>query len=67
MMVLKTLTYIALIINSSLFHVTSFAAQEALSYGRFGKLTLYHPPQEAQSLVLFVSGDGGWQHGTLPC
>ena len=40
-------------------------AQDALSYGRFGKLTIYHPPVEANNLVLFVSGDGGWQYGVI--
>ncbi len=64
-MILKMLTYATLMMNSFIFHFASFGAQEVLSYGRFGKLTLYQPPQEAQSLVLFVSGDGGWQHGVI--
>lgn len=40
-------------------------AQEALSYGRFGKLTIYQPPIAANNLVLFVSGDGGWEYGVV--
>ncbi|MDI9873023.1 AcvB/VirJ family lysyl-phosphatidylglycerol hydrolase [Flectobacillus rivi] len=38
---------------------------DSLRYGKFGKLTMYHPNGTPNSLVLFVSGDGGWQSGVL--
>lgn len=33
---------------------------ETLSHGSFKNLTLYRPPGEAKSFVLFLSGEGGW-------
>ena len=41
------------------------AAQQAFSYGSFGKLTMYAPKGKPNALVLFVSGDGGWQFGVI--
>ncbi|WP_312340278.1 AcvB/VirJ family lysyl-phosphatidylglycerol hydrolase [Sphingobacterium sp.] len=40
-------------------------AQQAFSYGSFGKLTMYVPKGKPNALVLFVSGDGGWQFGVI--
>jgi type IV secretory pathway VirJ component len=34
---------------------------EFITYGTFGKLTVYRPIGTPRSVVLFVSGDGGWQ------
>lgn len=39
--------------------------QEKTSYGKFGSITLYKPTGTPNSLVLFVSGDGGWQKGVI--
>lgn len=41
------------------------AAPEVLSHGRFKNVTLYQPKGEAQGLVLFLSGDGGWNLGVI--
>ncbi len=41
------------------------APGDALSYGRFGTLTLYRPEGEPRDFVLFVSGDGGWNLGVV--
>jgi type IV secretory pathway VirJ component len=43
----------------------SAATEETLRFGRFGTVTVYrqspHPPQ----VILFVSGDGGWNQGVV--
>jgi type IV secretory pathway VirJ component len=36
------------------------ATTETLSHGNFKNLSLYRPPGEAKSFVLFLSGEGGW-------
>lgn len=38
---------------------------QALSFGRFGPLTLYNPAGPPTSVVLFASGDGGWTLGVV--
>ena len=43
----------------------SFAAEETLDYGRFGKLTLYRETSQPNHVVLFISGDGGWNLGVI--
>ena len=40
-------------------------AQETLSHGRFTSVTLYRPAGPAKSVVLFLSGDGGWNLGVV--
>jgi type IV secretory pathway VirJ component len=40
-------------------------AQETLSYGRFGVVTLYHDTPHPRHVVLFFSGDGGWNLGVV--
>jgi type IV secretory pathway VirJ component len=34
-------------------------------FGRFGSVHLYHGAQASDSVVLFVSGDGGWNQGVV--
>ncbi|WP_158502169.1 AcvB/VirJ family lysyl-phosphatidylglycerol hydrolase [Vitiosangium sp. GDMCC 1.1324] len=36
-----------------------------LTFGRFGKVALVHPKGEPRSVVLFLSGDGGWTAGVV--
>ena len=45
----------------------SCAAQAAdtLSHGRFSKITVYQPKGTPNGLVLFLSGDGGWNAGVV--
>ncbi|MGY0036185.1 AcvB/VirJ family lysyl-phosphatidylglycerol hydrolase [Pedobacter sp. NJ-S-72] len=45
----------------------SFAinAEESFRYGPFGKITIYQPVKKPTSVVLFVSGDGGWKDGVI--
>jgi type IV secretory pathway VirJ component len=39
--------------------------ESTLEFGRFGALSLYVPPAEPEQVVLFVSGDGGWNLGVV--
>lgn len=39
---------------------------DQISYGKFGKITVYHPEKAPVSVVLFVSGDGGWKDAVVP-
>ncbi|HEX2641565.1 MAG TPA: virulence factor family protein, partial [Thermoanaerobaculia bacterium] len=40
-------------------------APETLTFGRFGKVTLYRPASQPRHVVLFLSGDGGWNQGVV--
>jgi type IV secretory pathway VirJ component len=44
---------------------SSEAANDTLSYGRFGKISLYRGAAEPRDVVLFLSGDGGWNLGVI--
>ncbi|HEY6457273.1 MAG TPA: AcvB/VirJ family lysyl-phosphatidylglycerol hydrolase [Steroidobacteraceae bacterium] len=37
---------------------------EVLAHGRFKAVSVYHPTGNVQEVVLFLSGDGGWQPDT---
>lgn len=41
------------------------ATEESLNFGRFGKVTLYYQSPHPSNVVLFVSGDGGWNLGVV--
>lgn len=41
------------------------ADEETLTFGHFGKVTLYHETPQPSQVVLFVSGDGGWNLGVV--
>ena len=43
----------------------SAAPSETFNYGRFGPVSIYRPTGEARDVVLFVSGDGGWNLGVV--
>lgn len=38
---------------------------DTLKYGRFGTVTLYHNTPRPKHVVLFLSGDGGWNLGVV--
>ncbi|HXU46462.1 MAG TPA: AcvB/VirJ family lysyl-phosphatidylglycerol hydrolase [Thermoanaerobaculia bacterium] len=38
---------------------------QTFSYGRFGQVTVYRPAGTPEGVVLFVSGDGGWNLGVV--
>jgi type IV secretory pathway VirJ component len=41
------------------------AGPESISYGRFGEIAIYRGSLEPRDIVLFVSGDGGWNLGVI--
>jgi type IV secretory pathway VirJ component len=41
------------------------AAPESFSYGRFGQVSIYRSGGEVRDVVLFLSGDGGWNSGVI--
>ena len=43
----------------------AFAAPQTLKFGRFGTVTLYRTGPRPDRVVLFVSGDGGWNRGVV--
>ena len=45
--------------------IPAFASEETLHYGRFGAVHLYRDAPEPSHVVLFVSGDGGWNLGVV--
>jgi len=42
------------------------AAGETFAFAPFGTVHVYAPPGEPSQVVLFVSGDGGWNLGVIP-
>jgi hypothetical protein len=44
---------------------TYAADGEKISFGRFGEVTVYRQTQTPANVVLFVSGDGGWNSGVI--
>lgn len=44
---------------------SAWGSESTLDYGRFGKLTLYQTSAQPSHVVLFVSGDGGWNLGVI--
>jgi len=45
--------------------VAASASESILEYGSFGKPSIYAPSVEQAHVVLFVSGDGGWNPGVI--
>jgi type IV secretory pathway VirJ component len=41
------------------------APAETFNYGRFGPISVYRPAVPPRDVVLFVSGDGGWNLGVV--
>ena len=41
------------------------AQEETLHFGRFGNITLYRQSDHPSHVVIFVSGDGGWNLGVV--
>jgi type IV secretory pathway VirJ component len=41
------------------------ASEETLTFGLFGKITLYRERPQPSHVALFVSGDGGWNLGVI--
>jgi type IV secretory pathway VirJ component len=54
-----------LVLAVFLWSTCAWGSEEFLDYGRFGKLTLYRNSPQPSHVVLFVSGDGGWNLGVI--
>lgn len=57
--------YFFILLAYSQFCVNSVHAEDILTFGHFGKVTIYKPVETPTSVVLFVSGDGGWNKGVV--
>jgi type IV secretory pathway VirJ component len=44
---------------------TTAIATDSIRYGNFGKIVVYKPIAAPDALVLFISGDGGWNPGII--
>ena len=44
----------------------SGSASDTLAVPGFGQVALYPPPSTPSQVVLFISGDGGWNLGVVP-
>ena len=38
---------------------------DSVKFGSFGKVVIYRPAGHVKAVVLFVSGDGGWNLGVV--
>jgi type IV secretory pathway VirJ component len=41
------------------------ANEETITFNKFGTVTLYYSPGKTSQVVLFISGDGGWNLGVV--
>jgi type IV secretory pathway VirJ component len=44
---------------------SALAGPQSLTYGRFGDVSIYRSSLEPREIVLFLSGDGGWNLGVI--
>jgi type IV secretory pathway VirJ component len=45
--------------------VSARAQNDSFAFGPFGRVSVYRPEETPRAVVLFVSGDGGWNLGVL--
>jgi type IV secretory pathway VirJ component len=53
------------VVVASLISSLAMASEETVEFGRFGKVTLYRQSALPSHVVIFVSGDGGWNLGVV--
>lgn len=57
---------ITLLLSFFIFSTNAFAlTADTIRIGAFGKIMIYKPKKEPTAVVLFVSGDGGWNSGVV--
>lgn len=57
---------ILLLVSIFVFITNAIAAvTDTLTVGAFGKVTIYKPKTSPNAVVLFISGDGGWNSGVV--
>lgn len=42
-----------------------YSKEQKIEFGNFGTVTLYQPGIRSEEVVLFISGDGGWNQGVV--
>lgn len=57
--------FFLIVILSIFSNSTSASMIDTLKYGIFGKMVIYKPNSVPKAVVLFVSGDGGWNMGVV--
>jgi len=57
--------YMALLLAFFYGNCPCMAQKETLHFGRFGNITLYRQSDNPPQVVIFVSGDGGWNLGVV--
>jgi len=62
---MKTRILIMMAIASFFFMEITVHSEETLRFGRFGNVILYKTAPHPSRVVLFVSGDGGWNKGVV--
>lgn len=62
---LSRLLVLLIIVLSIFSHSARALSVDTLSYGNFGKIVIYKPGSVPNSVVLFLSGDGGWNMGVI--
>jgi len=61
----RCLLLITLLVFSFFHSPAAFGTERSLSFGRFGTVSLYYHAPRPSHVVLFVSGDGGWNLGVI--
>jgi type IV secretory pathway VirJ component len=61
----KPLALLALLLLTALRPAAAATAAETLKFGRFGTVKLYRTSPHPKHVVLFLSGDGGWNLGVV--
>ena len=55
-----------IILSVFVFSNSAFASEtDTIKVGAFGKVTIYKPKTTPNAVVIFVSGDGGWNSGVV--
>ena len=62
---MKAIRILAFVLLFSTVARAASVSNDTLSYGKFGKLHLYKTSPFPTSIVIFVSGDGGWNLGVV--
>lgn len=58
-------TFAAVLLAAGLLAAPLEAAEATFTFGRFGTLTAYFGSLKVSRVVLFISGDGGWNQGVI--
>jgi type IV secretory pathway VirJ component len=59
------IAFLALLVNlTGILHSRPIPS-DSVTFGDFGKIYMYYQSRQPESLVLFISGDGGWNKGVV--